>query len=128
MWAAPGAQRPRGHGGRGPPDPRRRRMSEQQPAAFRSSPQQERLWAEHPDGPPGRTQAIVRIDGALSTEQVRDALERVVARHEILRTTFVRRPGISMPLQAVHEQLAPAWNPDGAGSAADVAREELAAP
>ncbi len=34
------------------------------------------------------------------------ALERVIGRHEILRTTFVRRAGIRVPLQVIHDSLA----------------------
>src|SRR4051794_24682923 len=77
--------------------------------AFRPSPQQEAQWLAHPDGPPGRTQAIVRVEGPVDTSAVAAGLARAVERHEILRTTFAPRPGIRTPLQFVHEDLPPEW-------------------
>ncbi len=78
-------------------------------AAFRPSPQQERLWGLHPDGPAGHTQAVVAVTGALEPEALRAGLARIVQRHEILRTTFARRPGIRIPLQVVHDELQPSF-------------------
>lgn len=37
------------------------------------------------------------------------ALNTLVARHEILRTTFVRHPGLRVPLQVVRDELHPVW-------------------
>src|SRR6478736_3693397 len=66
---------------------------------FRVSPQQEDLWASEPAG-------------------LEAALDRVSGRHEILRTTFARRPGIRVPFQVIHDSLAASWeilDLDGAG-------------
>src|SRR5215216_6192094 len=49
------------------------------------------------------------IKGSLDARVLREALHRVVNRHEILRTTFQRLPGIKMPVQVIAEQSAPAW-------------------
>jgi len=76
---------------------------------FRLSPQQQHLWRVQ-GGPRGQgeasfaVQCSVEIDGDLDRERLRRALERAVERHEILRTTFPLLPGMSLPVQAVHEE------------------------
>jgi amino acid adenylation domain-containing protein len=77
--------------------------------SFRASPQQEQMWIEEPLGPHGRVQAVVALAGDVEPQAVRNAVERVVERHEILRTTFLRHAGIKVPLQVVHDSLAPHW-------------------
>lgn len=84
-------------------------MSMEQAPTFRVSPQQERAWLDEPNGPPGSTQAVVEIDGPLDSAKLRQALRHVVERHEILRTTFVRRPAIRVPLQLIQDTLEPGW-------------------
>ena len=102
-------------------------MQEELTASFRPSPQQEQLWLTHPDGPTGRNQVVALLDGPLDRGRLRDALLAAVGRHEILRTTFQRRTGMSVPLQVVHRELAPHWDvvdlPDsGEAQAAELAR------
>ncbi|HEY6802283.1 MAG TPA: amino acid adenylation domain-containing protein [Pyrinomonadaceae bacterium] len=72
---------------------------------FRLSPQQSRIWQSQQRGPGVPTQArcAVLIEGRLSSIQLREAIEKVIARHEILRTTFQRLPGLEMPLQVIKE-------------------------
>src|SRR5436305_8054920 len=78
-------------------------------AGFRLSPQQEQLWHHEPDGP--RLTASCLIDvGDSDPSAVREALDRLVGRHEILRTTFARRPGMKLPSQVIHDRLEPAWD------------------
>ncbi|WP_344016442.1 non-ribosomal peptide synthase/polyketide synthase [Pseudonocardia xinjiangensis] len=48
------------------------------------------------------------LDGTLDAAALRTALDGVVARHEVLRTTYRRRPD-GTPEQIVHAQLAPGW-------------------
>jgi pristinamycin I synthase-3/4 len=75
---------------------------------FPLSPQQRRLWAVQPPGPPGWwAEAEVRVTGPLDAWRLGAAVEAVVARHEILRTTFRRPAGIAVPVQVVAEHLAP---------------------
>jgi amino acid adenylation domain-containing protein len=81
-------------------------MSDSATDSYQSSPQQEQIWADEPQGPTARVQAVVAIDRHASTA-VADALRAVVARHESLRTTFVRQPGLTFPLQVVHPELEP---------------------
>jgi amino acid adenylation domain-containing protein len=78
------------------------------PETFQVSPQQGDMWAAEPDGPAARTQSVLRIDGApADVSVVEDALRAVVRRHESLRTTFERQPGLTMPVQVVHPLLEP---------------------
>jgi amino acid adenylation domain-containing protein/non-ribosomal peptide synthase protein (TIGR01720 family) len=70
---------------------------------FRLSPQQKRLWSQI-DGTESvayRVQCAVLIEGRLESAVLKSAIEDVVARHEILRTTFQYRAGIKLPLQVI---------------------------
>src|SRR5439155_18687631 len=82
-------------------------MSARTPDSFQVSPQQEEVWAAEPGGPAARTQAVLAVDGEVDVSAVADALRLAVRRHESMRTTFVRRPGLTLPLQVVNELLEP---------------------
>src|SRR5579884_1218017 len=99
----------------------------QEPASFRISPQLERLWLAEPAGPQGRIQAFVGAEGA-APDALRAALERVVERHEILRTTFARQAGMRVPVQVIHDSLAPGWEAVEAGALDDAAEKALRRP
>jgi amino acid adenylation domain-containing protein len=98
-------------------------------AGFRLSPQQQQLLVT--GGAPGATQCAVRLDGPVDVDRMRAALDGVVARHEILRTTFVQPAGMRTPQQIIGEQSAPAWAleelPSGAAEIDDATLEELMA-
>src|SRR5579862_3379014 len=81
------------------------------PAGFRLSPQQEQLWLNEPEGPRLEARCSIDVEG-FDPDALRGALERLVARHEILRTTFVRQPGMKLPSQVIHDRLDPAWDGD----------------
>ena len=68
---------------------------------FPLSPQQRRVWrlAERPGAGAFGAWCRLRLRGELNPAALRAALERVVARHEILRTRFDRLPGMSLPVQ-----------------------------
>jgi amino acid adenylation domain-containing protein len=76
---------------------------------FQLSPQQRHLWRLSAGDAGGAYGAlcVVRIEGRLDEAALRAALREVVARHEILRTTFHRLPGMDLPLQVVGEAGAP---------------------
>jgi amino acid adenylation domain-containing protein len=75
---------------------------------FRLSPQQEQLWRRNPGGP--RLALHCRADlGSAAEAAVREALGRVLERHEILRTTFAHRLGLKMPAQQINDHLEAAW-------------------
>jgi amino acid adenylation domain-containing protein/FkbM family methyltransferase len=83
-------------------------MQQEVIAGFQLSPQQEHLWLlqERSHGLNFRVQAEVRIDGELDRDLLHGALQAVVQRHEILRTSFQRVPGIKTSLQMVQDHLA----------------------
>ncbi|HEX5717351.1 MAG TPA: AMP-binding protein, partial [Thermoanaerobaculia bacterium] len=70
---------------------------------FPLSPQQRRLWALHQADPaaPWRAQMMVRLNGDLDAARLRAAIGGVVARYEVLRTSFPCPPGMKEPIQVV---------------------------
>jgi amino acid adenylation domain-containing protein/non-ribosomal peptide synthase protein (TIGR01720 family)/FkbM family methyltransferase len=74
---------------------------------FRLSPLQKRLWLLAGDRPDCVCQCVVRIDGELREAALRAAIEGLCRRHESLRTTFHRLPGMEVPVQVV--EPAPAY-------------------
>lgn len=70
---------------------------------LRLSPQQKRLWLWQQQGHLVHARGVVMLDGAFDEEAVLVALRRVIARHDSLRTTFYRQPGMKVPFQVVHE-------------------------
>jgi amino acid adenylation domain-containing protein len=84
-------------------------MPQEATMSFRLSPQQDQLWLAEPEGPTGRSSGTVLLEGPLEPDRLRDALHRVVERHEILRTTFQRQTGMRTPLQVVQDVLPPLW-------------------
>src|SRR2546430_4407375 len=84
-------------------------MSELTAAGFQLSPQQKHLWLLGAEESAFHATVAVLLEGNLEVESLKSALQTVVSRHEILRTTFERRPGMKVPVQIVQENLAPAW-------------------
>ena len=72
---------------------------------FRLSPQQQQLLA--PGGTPGVTQCAVLLDGPVDVGKLQDALNGALARHEILRTTFVQPTGMRSPQQVIGAESGP---------------------
>src|SRR5689334_19851933 len=81
-------------------------MSEGTVQGYRISPQQRRLWLLHQAaaGPVFWSRCEVSVAGALDLNRLERAIERVVDEHEILRTTFPLLPGMTVPVQVVHQQ------------------------
>src|SRR5512145_2560421 len=67
------------------------------------SPQQERLWLlqQGESALPYRAQCAVRVAGPLDLQVFTTALQQVIERHEMLRTTFQRVPGMTFPVQVI---------------------------
>jgi len=84
-------------------------MQSQHIDGYRLSPQQARLWRLQREGGEGafRVLGVILIDGAIAGRALEEAVGRVVARHEILRTTFHAPSGMSMPLQAIGPSTLP---------------------
>jgi amino acid adenylation domain-containing protein len=72
---------------------------------FRLSPQQRALWSlqQTAEEQPFRALAAILIEGDLQSHVLQNAVQYVVDRHEILRTTFSRPPGIKTMFQVVGE-------------------------
>lgn len=76
---------------------------------FRLSTQQKHLWLLQQGEPrsPYRTQCAVLIEGILNIEILKSALDSVVNRNEILRTTFKSLPGQLIPFQVITDSNLP---------------------
>jgi len=96
-------------------------MKEKIIEGFRLSPQQKHVWLlqQFDHSPAYRVQCAILIEGNLNTKVLKAALENVVNRHEILRTTFRCLPEMTIPLQvitdtsllSVHEYNLSGWEP-----------------
>jgi len=88
---------------------------------FRLSPQQSRLWSlQERDGAGAyRARCVVTIDGVVDSVRLRAALEKVVRRHEILRTTYRLLPSMGTPLQVVQERLPFLFEEENGGAASE---------
>ncbi len=73
---------------------------------YRLSPQQQRHWLLYQDSAAYGAQCAVALEGKLEAGLLRQSLERVIARHEILRTAYHLLPGMDAPLQVVAEARA----------------------
>jgi amino acid adenylation domain-containing protein len=70
---------------------------------FRLSPQQKRLWLLQQDGFSTLASCAILLEGNLQAGILKAALEKVVERHEILRTNFRRLPGMKTPVMVVED-------------------------
>jgi len=78
-------------------------MQNQVVEGFRLSPQQRRLWPLQQGSSSFHTQCALLIEGRADRDLLKAATERVVNRHEIFRTNFLRLPGMDLPIQVVAE-------------------------
>ena len=74
---------------------------------YRLSPQQERGWLLHQRAAIYYSQCVIRIEGMLEKGRLQSALDRIVGRHEVLRTTFYRLPGKTTPVQQIRDRMVP---------------------
>ena len=77
---------------------------------FRLSPQQKHLWLLQQDSLVYRASCAIQIEGNLNVEALKSALKQIVDRHESLRTTFHRQPGIKIPIQVIADSGTLSWN------------------
>src|SRR5207302_10668828 len=71
-------------------------------SGFRLSPLQEHLWSVQIGNENGcpRSVCAIRIEGpVVALAKVKDAVQKTIKRHEVLRTAFVRRPGMKIPFR-----------------------------
>ena len=79
---------------------------------FRLSPQQRSLWSlqQATQDTPFCAFSAIRIEGDLNASLLQQAVRELVSKHEILRTTFVRPPGIRSPFQVIGEAPQFSWS------------------
>lgn len=72
---------------------------------YRLSPQQRRLcWLSKAEGStPYRSQCALLVEGGSHLDHLEVVLDDVVAKNEILRTTFKRLPGLNTPVQVIND-------------------------
>ena len=73
-------------------------------SGFRLSPQQRRLWTLQGQGAAAVAQCVLGAEGPLDVPRLERALQRLAERHEILRTTFHRLPGMRVPVQSISHE------------------------
>jgi amino acid adenylation domain-containing protein len=76
--------------------------------AYRLSPQQKRRWTHEPRA--AAVQCALLLAPGTGAAEVRAALDTIVGRHEALRTTFMGRAGLKVPLQVVHDAGTAGWS------------------
>ena len=78
-------------------------MSEEIIEGFRLSPTQKRLWRQMDQHGASAFRSAVRIlvRGKFDHALLQKAWQRLVDRHEVLRTTFSSAPGLDFPLQVI---------------------------
>ncbi len=73
---------------------------------FRLSPQQKRVWLLQESEQPYCVSCSVQIEGRLDRDALSRTINEVIAHHEILRTTYKRLFGMTVPLQVIDETCA----------------------
>jgi len=76
-------------------------MSSATVTGFRLSPQQRHLWPLQAGNPSFNAWVAVMLTGPVDVDRLQSALNEIIARHEILRTTYQRLSGMTMPVQVV---------------------------
>src|SRR5690348_14764733 len=84
-------------------------MSNKVIEGFQLSPQQAHLWSlqQNADECGFRAQCVIALEGLLDSQALEAALNKIISRHEILRTAFRRLPGMSLPLQVISNDVLP---------------------
>jgi len=80
-------------------------MNEQLLQGVQLSPLQKRIWLLQDESPVYFQQYTVAVTGRLDTKRLEDCFYTVIGRHEILRTSYPKQPGLAYPLQAVSDAV-----------------------
>ena len=80
-----------------------------QVSGFRISPQQKRLWLLAQNNSAYCSGCEVLLEGECHTALLQDALQKIIDRHDVLRTTFHQVPGVKVPFQVVAATGAASW-------------------
>jgi hypothetical protein len=76
---------------------------------YKLSPRQRHLWSLQRDTRNYSVQCAVMLEGELKSEELREALKRVIVRHQILRTRFQPQAGLKLPLQVIGDSGEVIW-------------------
>ncbi|NEU75587.1 non-ribosomal peptide synthetase [Hassallia byssoidea VB512170] len=68
---------------------------------YKLSPQQKRLWSLQQNSRAYQSRLAILIQGTLNIELLKESLQKLIKRHEILRTTFYKLPEIQHPIQVI---------------------------
>ena len=82
-------------------------MQPQMSAAYELSPQQRLIFGLHREN--YVVGLAILLEGKADSGKLRQALQSIVDRHEILRTNFQRRTGMRFPFQVVNESGSVSW-------------------
>ncbi|MEE8585965.1 MAG: amino acid adenylation domain-containing protein, partial [Acidobacteriota bacterium] len=77
---------------------------------FPLSPQQRRMWSLARNEPQFRSEWVMALKGPFDKRALQEALQKIIARHEILRTTFHSQPGYRMPFQTPSAAICLDWS------------------
>src|SRR5581483_3673760 len=90
----------------------------QQPATagFQLSSQQKQIWKSQGERRPAMAQMALLLEGPLDSARLQAALQKLIERHEILRTSFQRSSGMKFPFQVVHESAPLQWSEEPGSS------------
>jgi amino acid adenylation domain-containing protein len=72
-------------------------------SGFQLSPQQKRLWLLQQNSSAYVTQCTIIIEGILQPDILKTAIQKIIKRHEIIRTSFCRLPGVKFPVMVVED-------------------------
>ncbi|MEK6283645.1 MAG: condensation domain-containing protein, partial [Acidobacteriota bacterium] len=76
---------------------------------YRLSPQQKRVWSLQQDGSSYVARCAILLDGTLNVSFLEKALETVIKRHQILRTTLQCPSEINIPIQVITDSSRVLW-------------------
>jgi amino acid adenylation domain-containing protein len=62
------------------------------------------------EGQPAPAQLAILLEGNLDPQRLKEAVQKVLGRHEILRTNFQRNPGMTYPFQLVSDSKDLNWS------------------
>lgn len=74
---------------------------QEQILGFPLSPQQKRLWLLQQENQSYQAGCAILLQGNLQVEVLQAALQKVISRNEILRTSFHRPKGMKIPIQVI---------------------------
>ena len=85
-------------------------MAMSQPSeGYRLSPQQRHEWARKQRGEAGKTVCLVSVQGEIDSHRIKGALQQVVSRQEILRSSYELVAGMRMPVQVISASAELRW-------------------